>query len=225
MVLPGIPWGHFDEVMTPAYWHSQVWHHDQLGTYSSFRLGRNLVEETAACLLGGFGMRAELGLAAFARLRNRDLLSPRIAAKELEAALSEPFVISGRERRYRFPRQKARYLSGCLTRLSYFDEPNDDVELRDKLALLPGVGLKTASWIVRNHRGSDAVAIIDVHILRAGRRMRLFADSLEPSRHYRELERSFLSFSAAIGSAASLLDGLMWDQMRWLSPSLGVGAR
>ncbi len=161
LVLPGIRWGSFDELLTPAYWHSQVWHHDQLGTYKTLRLGKSLVEETAACLLGGFGMRAELGLAAFARLRDRELLSSGTTSQALEIALSTPFDIQGRQWSYRFPRQKARYLAGCLSRLGYFSEPTNDVELRDKLATLPGIGLKTASWIVRNHRSSNAVAIVD----------------------------------------------------------------
>ena len=42
------------------------------------------------------------------------------------------------------------------------------VALRDWLLAIPGIGPKTASWIVRNRTGSSAVAIIDVHILRAG---------------------------------------------------------
>jgi thermostable 8-oxoguanine DNA glycosylase len=222
LVLPGIRWGCFDELLTPAYWHGQVWHHGQLGTYSTLRLGSSLLEETAACLLGGFGMKAERGLAAFRRLRDGGLLSRSTPSQKLELALCSPFEFQGRQWRYRFPRQKARYLAGCLTRLSYFEEPTDDVELRDKLATLPGVGLKTASWIVRNHRSSNAVAIVDVHIMRAGRLIGLFSPEMDPSRQYREMERRFLGFAAAIGSAASLLDGLMWDQMRWFPPSLAT---
>ena len=65
MVLPGIRWGAFDELLTPAFWRGQAWQHEKLGTYERLRLGRNLAEEVAACLLGGFGMKAEIGLAAF----------------------------------------------------------------------------------------------------------------------------------------------------------------
>ncbi len=220
-VLPGIPWGAFDELLTPAFWRGQVWQHELLGTYRELRLGRTLVEELAACLLGGFGMRAELGLAAFSRLRARGLLVERPSAQRLEAALSEPFIIEGRPCGYRFPRQKARYLSACLRQLEEVDLGASDAELRDSLARLPGIGLKTASWIVRNHRGSNAVAIIDVHILRAGRSMGLFSEEQEPQRHYRELEAAFLKFADALEVPAATLDALMWDYMRRLS----VGAR
>ena len=174
----------------------------------------------AACLLGGFGMEAELGLAAFARLRDRGLLNELTIPFVLEKALSEPFIIRGHRRRYRFPRQKANYLAACLNQLVGFTEPDDDAALRDQLRRLPGIGSKTASWIVRNYRASNVVAIIDVHILRAGRHMSLFHANLEPHGHYRELEQRFLHFADAISTPAAMLDGLMWDYMRRLSACL-----
>ncbi len=219
-VLPGIPWGAFDELLTPAFWRGQAWQHDLLGTYRDLRLGRTLIEELAACLLGGFGMRAELGLTAFSRLRDRGLLVGCPSPQALEAVLSEPFIIDGRSRGYRFPRQKARYLSACLRQLDQVEPHASDVALRDQLALLPGIGLKTASWIVRNHRGSSQVAIIDVHILRAGRRMGLFTEAQQPQDHYRELEAAFLKFADAIEVPAARLDALMWDYMRRFSASI-----
>lgn len=218
-VLPGVPWGAFDELMTPAYWRCQAWQHDTLGTYNDLRLGRTLAEELAACLLGGYGMPAELGLAAYARLRSFGLLAGTPSAFSIEAALLEPFEYRGRRRFYRFPRQKARYLAACLAALHKLTEPAGDRELRDALTTLPGIGLKTASWIVRNYRASETVAIIDIHILRAGRHVGLFDDVWTPQRNYSELEASFLSFAKAIGTSAVLLDSLMWDQMRRMPSS------
>jgi thermostable 8-oxoguanine DNA glycosylase len=216
-VLPSIPWGRFDHLLTPAYWRGQAWQHEYLGTYSNVRLGLSLAEELSACLLGGFGMRAELGLSAFARLRNRGLLDTTPSVRILEEALLEPFLIKDRFCRYRFPRQKARYLAACLGKLAEFDEPSDDRNFRDQLAGLRGIGLKTASWIVRNHRASNAVAIIDIHILRAGRQIGIFSPADEPQRHYRKLEEEFLRFAKALGTSAALLDSLVWDYMRRLS--------
>jgi len=165
-------------------------------------------------------MKAELGLAAYARLRDRDLLRGTTKEYLLAAALSEPFLLNNRSLRYRFPRQKARYLASCLSQLRYFTEPADDVAFRERLVALPGIGLKTASWIVRNYRASNAIAIIDVHVLRAGRLIGLFDATDNPSKNYRELERRFLNFAVAIGTPASMLDALMWDYMRRLSPIL-----
>lgn len=215
-VLPGIRWGAFDELLTPAYWRGQAWQHERLGTYRDLRLGRTLAEELAACLLGGFGMKAEFGLAAYARLRDRGLLDGTPTEGLLECNLAEPFAIRGHTRRYRFPRQKARYLAGCLRLLSHFTEPQDDVVLRDRLAEFPGIGLKTASWIVRNYRGSNRVAVIDVHILRAGRHIGLFPPESTPHRHYCNLERAFIRFATALDAGAGTLDGLIWDYMRRL---------
>jgi thermostable 8-oxoguanine DNA glycosylase len=220
-VLPGIPWGRFDEILTPAFWRGQVWQHQYIGTYTNFRLGQTLVEEVAACLLGGFGMKAELGVAAFTRLRDYGLLKEPAGSRMFEEtmfeeALSQPFIICGKSRRYRFQKQKARYLAACLQRLIDFTEPNDDAVLRDRLTQLPGIGPKTASWIVRNHRASNSVAIIDVHILRAGRHINLFAPALDPLRDYHELESRFLSFAGAISAPATILDSLIWDYMRRL---------
>jgi thermostable 8-oxoguanine DNA glycosylase len=213
-VVPGVLWGAFDEMMTPAYWRGQAWQHEARGTYASLRLGRTLAEETAACLLGGYGMPAELGLGAYARLRADGLLADMPSEAVLEQRLAEPFFIHGRHRRYRFPRQKARYLAACLRVLKTFDEPEDDVSLRTALAALPGIGPKTASWIVRNYRASDCVAVLDVHIIRAGRHVGLFERAHTPDRHYLELETAFLAFATALPSAAGMLDGLMWDYMR-----------
>jgi hypothetical protein len=80
LVLPWIPWGAFDDLLTPAFWKGQVWQHEHFGTYRNLRLGRTLPEEIAACLLGGYGMKAELGLAAFGRLREHGLLTPNLRA-------------------------------------------------------------------------------------------------------------------------------------------------
>jgi thermostable 8-oxoguanine DNA glycosylase len=216
-VLPGVRWGAFDELLTPAFWRGQAWQHERLGTYRPVGPGKTLSEEMAACLLGGFGMKAELGLAAVARLRDRGLLRGEPAEDVLESALAEPVTIRGYPRRYRFPRQKAHYLARCFTWLSDFAEPNDDIALRDCLAQFPGIGLKTASWIVRNYRRSNDVAIIDVHILRAGRHIGLFRPDLAPQRDYCVLEETFIRFAGALNTGAGMLDRLMWDYMRRLA--------
>ena len=215
-VLPGVLWGKFDELFTPAYWCGQAWQHQRLGTYSSLRIGRNLAEEIGACLLGGFGMTAEIGLLAFDRLRVRGLLQTGVTARELEENLIEPLNLSGSMRRYRFPRQKARYLSACMDHLDDLAAIDDPLLLRSRLLALPGIGLKTASWIVRNHFGSDKVAVIDIHIVRAGVHMGLFTERCDPQRDYFECESAFLSLASALGVHAGMLDSLIWDYMRWL---------
>jgi thermostable 8-oxoguanine DNA glycosylase len=214
--LPGIPWGRFDHLLTAAYWKGQVDQASELGLDRHLRLGSNLTEETAACLLGGYGMKGELGVLAFKRLRERGLLEQTTGAAELEANLAEPFLVNGTLIRYRFPRQKSRYLERLLQMLASFREPQDDVALRDDLTAVPGVGLKTASWVVRNHRASNSIAILDVHIIRACEHLGVFLPHSDPQKDYRDLEARFLCFAKAIDVPASLLDAVMWRHMRLL---------
>jgi thermostable 8-oxoguanine DNA glycosylase len=165
-------------------------------------------------------MPAEVGWAACERLREAGIFYRTPAREEVEALLSEPLVIAGRQVRYRFPKRKADQVAAGLPRLHRLSEAGlSDLELRAALLELPGLGPKTSSWIVRNHRGSDEVAIIDIHIARAGHAAGIFSERLTPSRHYFEMERLFIAFAHAIGVRASVLDHLMWNEMRkigWL---------
>ena len=85
-IVPGVRLGRADEVFSPAFW-GEMARGAGRGSYGDIRLGADLAEEVAACLLGGFGMPAEMGLAAFDRLKERQLLYPGVRAAALEAAL------------------------------------------------------------------------------------------------------------------------------------------
>ena len=227
-LLPGIRWGKVEEFYTPSFWKYQCLVRRLSGCHHSHRLGRSLLEEVAACLLGGHGIPAELGLAAFARLRSRQLLSGAASARAIEAALSDPFNISGRPRKYRFVRKKAKYLSAILEEITHSPPPRQPQDLRKYLTSLAGIGPKTASWIVRNHSASNEVAILDVHIIRAGQLLHLFRRTDDPSRNYYELEERFLCFSQALDELPSHLDAVIWDCMRRLRatvPRIAIPAK
>jgi len=213
-VVPGVFWGRADELFTPSFWkyQSQIMGHRR--QYLDHELGRCLAEEVAACLLGGYGIPAELGLAAFERLRDAKLLEGRPSAAELEAELRKDFKVANRRRKYRFAKQKSVYLAGALCSIASDKPPEEPHQLRLYLTSLKGVGPKTASWVVRNHCASDQVAILDVHIMRAGIRIGLFSQDADPSKQYYQLEERFLSFCDAIEEPASRMDAIMWDFMR-----------
>jgi thermostable 8-oxoguanine DNA glycosylase len=160
-------------------------------------------------------MPAEIGLAAFSRLRDERLLYAGVSPVQLEAALSRPFSVGDRKVRYRFPRQKARYLADCLWLLGRKDLTSSGKGrvLRDALIELPGVGPKTASWIARNWLDADDIAILDVHILRAMRLLSLVGEATLP-RDYSRVEAIFVEFANALGVRASVLDAVMWQHMR-----------
>ena len=217
-VLPGVRWGHTAEFFSPAFWKYQSQAHRDTERFQCHALGRTLTEEVAACLLGGYGIPAELGLAAFARLRDNGMLAGKATRDELERALERPFQGTHMPRKYRFPRQRARYLCAALNAVPALRQTSDSRQLRAALLDICGIGPKTASWIVRNHLGSDEVAILDVHITRAGVAAGVFPKNADPRRSYFELERRFLEFCTAIDEPASRLDAIMWDCMRRLFP-------
>lgn len=221
-IMPGIQWGAFEHILSPAFWVSQSWMQDDGGEID-FTLTQSLREEVVTCLLGGHGAPAEVGLAASARvldaLASQD--SGHLSQGRLEALLLEPLIVKGRPVRYRFARQRAKYLAGALVGLDDIDETSlTDVEFRDALCGLPGIGPKTASWIVRNRRASDAVAILDVHIIRACEHMTVFPNGSDPARHYLDLESRFLDFCSAGGVRASVVDAVMWHTMRSMDRKL-----
>lgn len=227
-VLPGVLWGRPEILFTPAFWAVTMWlEGGQAKSRKDLGARCDLKQEVMACLLGGYGITFELNRAAFTALLTNGLFdgeSPDEA--RLAHALSRPLVLpDGRRVRYRFPRQKARFLAAALAKFRD-EKPSPVAEplaLRRWLLTFPGIGLKTASWIVRNHCDSDEVAIIDIHILRAGLIIGLFRHDQTPSRNYLEMESRFLEFARRLSVEASRLDLVMWEKMRE-SGRVGVAA-
>jgi thermostable 8-oxoguanine DNA glycosylase len=218
-LLGELRWGAFDHPLTPAFWVAQAWLTGK-PIEGQFQLGRSLEEEVIYCILGGYGIPAEVGLAAAERVCKAlpELSDALCRGSLLHGLLNRPLEIAGRPVKYRFAAQRSGYLERALSMLSNIEESAlSDLALRNQLLKLPGVGPKTASWIVRNRRSSNEVAILDVHIVRACRAMGIFPDVLDPARHYLELEQRFLEFCRVTGSAASSMDAVMWSTMRALS--------
>jgi hypothetical protein len=201
----GQPW----QLGSAAYWETLVL---ETQAPASYRLGTSLEEEVGACMLGGFGIPAQVANAAFRRLRDEGVFERGECSspERIEGLLSSPLTDQGRPRRYRFARQKAGRLSAALEQLRAIAPPREPLTLRNWLMTLPGIGPKTASWIVRNHTGSNDVGIIDIHIIRAGQAAGVFASSWQVSRDYFVFERAFLQWAAHGGVAASLLDACIW---------------
>jgi len=223
-VVPGVAWGAFDEFFTPAFWKTRLWIDGDDSPMMNYALGRSLREEVAACLLGGFGMPAEMGLAAFERLRDRDLLSGAVPASVIEESLREPLSVGGRRVKYRYPVTKSRFLSAAMERMN---REQISCELpravRDWLVTFPGIGPKTASWITRNFLHTDDVAILDVHVIRAGVLMGLFSRANKIPRDYFSMEESLVAFARALDVRLSKFDSVLWCYMRRLN-GLAIGA-
>lgn len=214
-ILPGVKWGRCEELFTPAYWKIQYHFHENEFCKDYYCVGNSLLEEVCACILGGYGMPAEMGFAAFDRLKNHGLLVPGIDLKTIETALSIPFCLDDKLVRYRFPRQKAKFLFAFLDRPDLESIPeHNDLELRKWLSTVTGIGLKTASWIVRNWLCSDRVAILDIHIHRAGLIAGFFSEDDTIERDYLKMEKQYLAFSEALEVSPANLDSLIWLQLK-----------
>lgn len=214
-LLPGVRWGAVDAFPSPAYFAFQVLARRLVGRPPQYSLGRTLAEEVGACLLGGHGIPGQVGIAAYQHLRRQGAFEPHrcATAQQLESWLREPIVVQGRRVQYRFAAQKAKYIAQAMALLK--DAPNLTTgrALRDWLVNLPGVGLKTASWVARNWLHADDVAILDIHIMRVGQLAGLFPKSMTVERHYLLLEELFLQFSAALDVRPSELDAVIWYEM------------
>lgn len=216
-VLPGILWGDCCQLFTPAFWKLQYSVYTSGGTLQhNHKLGKNIIEEVVACLLGGYGIPAEIGLMAFERLKNEGLIRSGAAHSFIFEALSTPFISgNNKSTTYRFYNQKSKFISEFLNRDDLNSIPlNNDIELREWLLSVNGIGLKTASWITRNWLDSDNVAILDIHLLRAGKLTGFFEDISNVNRDYFSLESKYLTFCKALGVAAANLDALIWDYMK-----------
>jgi N-glycosylase/DNA lyase len=219
-VFEGIRWGRIEELLTPAFWAHQCALRVDSTDPKRFRVGESLAEDFAICLLAGYGVPAEVGIEAASRLKAAGLLIPSCAPSRIgiEGLLAEPLSVMGHSVRYRFYRTKASYLCAGLQALHKSSPPEDDPKaFRAWFMRIPGVGPKTASFIARNWLGSDEVAILDVHVVRACQAVGLFGADVNVARDYCELERRFLDFAQAIGVKASWLDAIMWEDMRILS--------
>ncbi len=223
-------WGLRHELGTAAFWTDQARRSADAAALRDFELGSTLAEEVAACILGGYGVPAPVGLAAFEKLRREVNLNGPVAACDVEQSLREPLVVPGRPRpiRYRFPRQRALRIASALEMIAATEPPLEARALREWLRRLPGVGPKTASWIVRNVTGSSEITIIDIHIRRAGLAIGCFLPQWMLPRDYSKFESAFLLVAALGDVPAAHLDAFMWYELQRLGAAArfyGVDAR
>lgn len=214
--LEGIAWGNVAGFPSLAYWAFRVLERRLIQKPIQYKIGGSLSEEVAACLLGGHGIPASMGLAAFEHLKDKGAFSGKVFSEEqLFNWLSEPINHKGKFSKYRFAKQKSKYIHSALTHLSENTPPSDSgKKLRDWLLSIKGIGPKTASWIARNWLDAEDVAILDIHIYRAGLLGKFFDPELSVEKNYFELEERFLAVAEALGVSAAELDAVMWHEMQ-----------
>lgn len=188
-----------------------------------------LEAELLFCLLGGFGVTYEHGRSAtriisdlnpFSEDRCDDELFDAVALTLMQPRF-EPPRRDGSLRRYRFPRHKAsmivrarRWLRDNSTLRERLHTMESCKERRDLLSDCPGVGLKTASWILRNLGLGAELAIIDIHVLRALSDSGRVSKTVRLPRDYELAEDAFLEWCDELGAPPAAFDLFVWDWQR-----------
>lgn len=215
-LMPGIRWGNYCQLYTPAFWKYMYLIYGCQITSEQHKIGDTLIEEVIACLLGGYGMPSEIGLLAFKRLKKESLIRQGTPFAKILKALERPFEMEdGSFKKYRFYNQKSKFIYAFLLRDDLLHIPtSDDILLRNWLLTVKGIGFKTASWITRNWMQSEKVAILDIHILRAGQIAGFFDEKHDVSRQYLELECNYINFCNALEVRPSNMDAIIWNYMK-----------
>ena len=189
----------------------------------------DLEHELLFCLLGGFGVTYEQGRSAAAIIsrldpfsddRSDDVLFETIAWR-LEQPWFEPRRQDGSLSRYRFPRHKASVLVSARRWLRDNETLGERLrgldsckKRRELLSECPGVGFKTASWVLRNLGLGADLAIIDTHVLRALSDSGRVPETVRLPRDYELAEDAFLEWCAELDAPPAAFDLFMWDWQR-----------
>jgi N-glycosylase/DNA lyase len=184
------------------------------------------------CLLGGFGVSFELASSAtdvigkltpFDPEWHEDRLRTRLA-KELSKPQFHPECCDGRLRRYRFAERKADVIVQARRWLLRRDNLLHDLrgleserDRRQLLAGCPGIGPKTASWLLRNLGLAFELAILDVHVMHALKAAGRITSEKLP-RDYERVEAQFLKWCHELHAPPAAFDLFVWE---WQRGSIG----
>ena len=186
-------------------------------------------DELLFCLLGGFGITYEHGRSASSIIRRLRPFSDDWGDEELfETILSalqcpqfEPRRRDGSFRRYRFPKQRASTIVKARQWIHNYDPLDERLlqignpkERRRFLSGCPGVGFKTASWLLRNLGLGGGLAIVDVHVLRALLKAERISANVGIPKDYEMAEEAFLSWCDELGAPPAAFDLFVWHWQR-----------
>lgn len=190
---------------------------------------RGIEDELLFCLLGGFGISYELNrsaaevvarLAPFSMGHDEGELRSRLEML-LRGRNFEPRRADGGLRRFRFPVRKAAMIVAARRWLhqqppldQLLPSLGDDRERRAHMCTCPGVGPKTASWLLRNLGLARELAVLDVHVVRAlSESGRLHRGAVLP-RDYERVEQAFLGWCKELGADPCAFDLFVWEWQR-----------
>jgi thermostable 8-oxoguanine DNA glycosylase len=189
----------------------------------------SLDDELLFCLLGGYGVSYELNRSAadvlksiepFDRAHDEDLLHATLETT-LDEPRYEPRKKDGALRRYRYPSRKASLIIAAR-RWLLEQPPIQDLltalpteqRRREHLCQCPGVGLKTASWLLRNLGLARNLAILDIHLVRALTQSGRLTFEIRLPRDYELVERAFVGWCTELDADPGAFDLFVWEWQR-----------
>jgi thermostable 8-oxoguanine DNA glycosylase len=219
-------------------WWAPVWerHRTSYAKGSPPRPAREagLRHELIFCLLGGHGVTFELALSATEVILRLSPFNDNWTSSQLRAAIEgrlrkpqfEPRRADGTLRCYRFPGRKARLIAEAVAWVTEqggiargLAARTCERDRRSWLCQCPGIGLKTASWLLRNSGWAKRLAILDVHLIRALEEANVVAETRLP-RDYELVEAAYLAWADSLGACPSALDLFLWEVQRARSAPL-----
>jgi N-glycosylase/DNA lyase len=189
---------------------------------------RTIESELLFCLLGGHGVTFELARSAASVLETLSIFDSSWKAADLEltiwselsAAQFEPTRQDGSLRRYRYPRRKAHLIARAAAWVGYHAPLreallafSEEVSRRDLLCECPGIGLKTASWLLRNVGLANDLAVVDIHVVRALTVANRIVAARLP-KDYQYIERCFLAWCEEMDAPPAAFDLMLWEWQR-----------
>lgn len=195
---------------------------------------RDVEGEFLFCLLGGFGITYEHNRSAAKIVAELEPFSEswddgqlfEAVARTLSCAQFEPRRRDGTLRRYRFPQRKA-LLFVNARRWVMENAPLDErlqrlssvKDRRNFLCSCPGIGPKTASWLMRNLGWAEEIAILDVHVVRALSEAGRIGQGVRLPRDYEAIENAFLEWCRELSAPPAAFDLFTWE---WQRGSLAI---
>ncbi|MFF2089896.1 hypothetical protein [Paenibacillus sp. NPDC058174] len=196
-----------------------------------YKSKEQVLDEFFFVLLGGFGISYELNLSGLQILKDQNLFKKDyykckdklliIEEKIREQFSKKQFVganLNGHLRKYRYLDTKPKIISNG----GYWLWEKCEWELYDKLHDLnasasrlwlcncPGIGMKSASWLLRNTGFNEDCAVFDVHILRFLSYLGFHVPNQLTEKVYLSLEDALRRVCNNVGVTLGKMDYLLW---------------
>ncbi|WP_379142588.1 hypothetical protein [Paenibacillus sp. sgz500992] len=190
-----------------------------------------LIEEFFFIVLGGYGITYEQNNSALEILTQKNLFNPHYyqnkdtliqttekLRNELNTKQFGPLTKEGELRKYRFVNIKAKTLAyaghwlwnECQWNIKLKLEELNSLNERTWLCTCPGVGLKSASWFLRNTGINYDYAVLDVHVIRFLKKIGFDIPDKITDTTYLHLEDLFRKKCKSIKVSLGSMDYLLW---------------